>query len=206
MEKDHPSAENIMRLYQEGAAQWDAIRKENFIEQAWLDRFLALLPKQATILDLGCGGGDPIARYFLQKGHQICGVDASAPLLERCQQRFPHAKWHLADMRSLSLQQTFDGIIAWDSFFHLTRRSQRKMFSIFQQHSHDGTALMFTSGPDNGEAIGEFIGEPLYHASLAPDEYRQLLATHGFNVRNQVTEDPTCGGRTIWLAQLEKTQ
>ena len=61
---------------------------------------------------------------------------------------------------------------------------------------------MFTSGPAHGEAIGSFAGEPLYHASLDPSEYRSLLDRNGFDVVSQVAEDPACGGHTVWLAQL----
>jgi hypothetical protein len=76
------------------------------------------------------------------------------------------------------------------------------MFAIFRAHAAPGAALMFTSGPSDGEAIGTFHGEPLYHASLAPDEYRALLRRHGFDVISHRAEDPGCGGRTIWLARL----
>jgi len=51
-------------------------------------------------------------------------------------------------------------------------------------------------------AVGSLEVEPLYHASLDGAEYRALLDAHGFNVVAHVTEDPTCGGLTIWLAQL----
>lgn len=61
--------------------------------------------------------------------------------------------------------------------------------------------LMFTSGPAQGEAIGELRGETLYHASLAPDEYRALLAANDFDVVDQKSDDPDCGGHTIWLAR-----
>ncbi|MGU3412611.1 class I SAM-dependent DNA methyltransferase [Enterobacteriaceae bacterium C34A] len=201
MEIDDPSAQNIIELYHKGAEAWDSGRKGNCIERAWLERFRALLPVKAEILDLGCG--DPIAGYFLQQGYRVYGVDSSVPLLAKCRQRFPEGEWHLADMRGIALGKTFGGILAWDSFFHLTRRDQRHMFTVFSQHSEPGTALMFTSGTDNGEAIGEFMGQPLYHASLAHDEYRQLLTDNGFLVVKQVTEDPDCGGHTIWLAQRE---
>jgi hypothetical protein len=60
---------------------------------------------------------------------------------------------------------------------------------------------MFTSDPRHGEAIGEFAGERLYHASLDPAEYRSLLDRNGFQVVSHVAEDPGCGGHTIWLAQ-----
>jgi hypothetical protein len=51
-------------------------------------------------------------------------------------------------------------------------------------------------------AIGSYQGENLYHASLDGAEYRALLAEQGFTVVDHVAEDPTCGGHTIWLAQL----
>jgi hypothetical protein len=49
--------------------------------------------------------------------------------------------------------------------------------------------------------MGTYQGEPLYHASLAPDEYRVLLNEHGFDVVSYVPEDPGCGRHTIWLAR-----
>ncbi|MBN9262953.1 MAG: SAM-dependent methyltransferase, partial [Hyphomicrobium sp.] len=90
----------------------------------------------------------------------------------------------------------------WDSFFHLTVEDQRAMFAIFRAHAAPGAALMFTSGPAHGEAIGSYCGEPLYHASLDADEYTTLLKANGFEVVAHVVEDATCGGRTVWLAQF----
>lgn len=60
---------------------------------------------------------------------------------------------------------------------------------------------MFTSGSSHGEAIGSFEGEPLYHGSLDPAEYRDLLAQNGFTVVAHAVADPSCGHHTIWLAR-----
>jgi len=60
---------------------------------------------------------------------------------------------------------------------------------------------MFTTGTSHGEAIGAYAGEPLYHASLDPAEYRSLLRHNGFQVISHVIKDPNCGHRTIWLAR-----
>jgi hypothetical protein len=80
------------------------------------------------------------------------------------------------------------------------------MFPIFKRHAAPRAALMFTSGTSHGVAMGTYQGEPLYHASLDPDEYRELLEAHGFDVIAHVVEDPTCGGHTIWLSQLRYAQ
>lgn len=200
MPNNHLS-KNIIELYRKYAREWVALRGEGSYEKVWLDRLLALVPAQAQILDIGCGSGKPIAAYLLAQGYTVTGVDSSETMLLMARQNFPEQTWLQADMRQFNLAQKFDAILAWDSFFHLTQDDQRHMFAQFARHAKLGTVLMFTSGPAHGEAIGELFGEPLYHASLAPEEYRHLLAQYSFEVLNMVAEDPECTGHTVWLAR-----
>ena len=202
MPNNHLS-ENIIQLYQKYAREWVALRGEWLFEKVWLDRMLALLPDQANVLDLGCGSGKPLATYLIEQGCAITGVDSSELMLQMARANFPEQMWLQADMRQFNLAQKFDAILAWDSFFHLTQDDQRQMFAQFARHAKQGTILMFTSGPAHGEAIGELFGEPLYHASLAPEEYRHLLAQYGFEVLNMVVEDPECTEHTVWLARKD---
>lgn len=195
-------AERIISLHQRYAEDWDKERGRSLMEKPWLDRFLALLPSDASILDIGCGSAEPIARYFIGQGYEVTGVDASPALIGICQNRFPDQNWFVADMRTLSLDRHFNGVVAWDSFFHLCPEDQCRMFPVFRKHAAPRAALMFTSGPAHGEAIGMYKGEPLYHGSLDEAEYRLLLDRHGFDVLSHVIEDPSCGHHTIWLAQL----
>jgi hypothetical protein len=85
---------------------------------------------------------------------------------------------------------------------HLTPENQRSMFPLFRKHSAPNAALLFTSGSVDGEAIGEYGGEPLYHGSLSSAEYTKLLVHNGFATVSHVAEDIACGRHTIWLAQL----
>lgn len=197
----HPSSADVSALYERHAAAWDSERGKQLVERSWMESFRALLPEGASVLDLGCGAGEPIAQYFSESGCAVTGVDSSANMIGLCRARLPNGTWIVADMRSLHLGRPFAGIMAWDSFFHLTQDDQRRMFEVFQEHIEPGGALMFTSGPAAGEAIGSYRGEALYHASLDSAEYEGLLATHGFDVVRHVAEDPDCGGHTIWLAQ-----
>jgi SAM-dependent methyltransferase len=193
----------IIDLYQRKAQDWIESRaRSSLFEKPWLDRFRALLPPAGPVLDLGCGSAEPMARYLIELGHAVAGVDSSPAMIDACRRHFPGQEWLVADMRKLSLQRQFSGILAWDRFFHLCHDDQRQMFPVFRAHAAPNAALMFTSGPADGEAIGSFGGEPLYHASLDPAEYRSLLDQNGFRVVSHVVEDPDCGGHTIWLAQL----
>jgi SAM-dependent methyltransferase len=198
-------ADNIIPLYETHAQRWDHIRRSNtakgLMEADWLKRFTGLLPQQGAVLDCGCGAGEPMAGHLIREGFQITGIDSSSSMIGICRERFPQHQWLVADMRALTLPQQFNGILAWDSFFHLQRDDQRRMFPRFAALTADHAVLMFTSGTSNGEAIGTFEGQPLYHSSLAPEEYRALLSENGFDVVQYVENDPRCGNHTIWLCR-----
>jgi len=192
--------ERIVGLYEENAAAWDRQRGRDLHERPWLERFAARLPEGGKVLDIGCGMGGPVARWLIERGFEVSGVDSSPSMIALCRERFPKAAWHVADMRSLALGESYDGLIAWHSLFHLSQDDQRPLFARFAAHSRPGAALMFTSGSERGERIGEWRGEPLYHASFAPDEYRRLLGEAGFEVVEHRLRDPECGESTVWLA------
>ena len=124
-------------------------------------------------------------------------------MIELCRARFPDSEWLVADMRRLELGRRFEGILAWDSFFHLGMDDQRAMSRRFVSHARSGAPLMFTGGAAVGEAIGVYCAEPLYHASLGRAEYEQLLVTNGFVLCEYVAEDPQCGEHTVWLATYD---
>lgn len=195
--------ERIIDLYERNAAAWQRLRAGSGpMEKPWLERFAAALPAGGAILDLGCGSGEPVATCLVEKGFAITGVDSSPSLIGICRTRFPDQQWVTADMRELALDRRFNGILAWHSLFHLAPEDQRAMFPRLAAHARPGAVLMFTSGDGEGVLVGEWQGEPLYHASLAPEEYRARLEASGFAVIDCRPRDPECGDATVWLAQM----
>lgn len=194
-------ADHIVGLYQRHAAAFDRLRDKTLFERDWIDRFAGSLPPGAAVLDIGCGSGEPIAAGLIGRGFALTGIDSSTAMIDLCRERFPSAEWHVGDMRGMELGRRFHGLLAWHSFFHLTGDGQRAMFPRFAAHALPDALLMFTSGPEEGVAVGTFEGEPLYHASLSPEEYRALLEENGFAVIDHVANDPNCGGATVWMAR-----
>lgn len=196
------AADRIVAHYELHAVSWDADRgAAAWIDKPCIERFLSFLPGGATVLDLGCGGGAPVALHMAAHGFHVAGVDSSPTLISLCRLRMPEQEWILADMRTLALGRRFGGILAWDSFFHLRHDDQRRMFQIFAAHSAADGILMFNAGPSQGEAVGSYRGDPLYHASLDPSEYEALLAGAGFDLIEHKINDPAKGGRIFWLAR-----
>ena len=193
---------NVYKDYEKIADWFDKHRSCKFFEKPYLDKVISYLKPGATILDLGCGMGEPIAQYLIQQGFQLVGIDGSSKLLACAQQRFPSATWIVEDMRNLKLDRKFDCIIVWHSLFHLPADDQRKMFQVFADHLNHNGMLLFTSGHEAGEIWSDNGGESLYHASLSADEYEKLLKQHGFELLLHNMQDKNCGGATVWIARL----
>lgn len=193
--------EDIPDTYVREAGAWDRGRSRCLFERPWLERATEGLGCGAPVLDLGCGGGEPIAGWLLGRGFAVTGLDIAPPMLALARARFPAADWILGDMRRLALGRRFQAVIAWDSFFHLSAADQRAMFPRFAAHLAPGGRLLFTSGPAAGEAVGRVGGSPVYHASLAPADYARLIESAGLALRGFAAEDMAAGGHTVWLAR-----
>jgi trans-aconitate methyltransferase len=195
-------ADEIVALYERHAHAWDADRRAlPWVDRPWIDLFAGLLPGGGAVLDLGCGGGDPVATALVAHGLKITGVDASPTLISLCRERMPAERWIVGDMRRLSLGERYDAVLAWDSFFHLKPDDQTAMFPVFAAHAEPGGVLMFNAGPARGEAVGAYRGDHLYHASLDAAEYERLLDGAGFDLLEHVVGDVAKGGRVVWIAR-----
>ena len=183
-------------VYEAQAAAYDAQRSRSLFEARWLARFAACLPEGGRVLDLGCGAGEPIARWFMAEGFTLTGVDFAGAMLDIARQRWPEGDWRQADMRSLDLGERFDGIIAWDSFFHLTEAEQRETLRRMAAHLAPGGSLLFTAGPEAGEAAA-LTQPPFPHRPPSS-------ALKGFQViRSGGTARGCCGGH-MPLFQVQK--
>jgi SAM-dependent methyltransferase len=171
------------------------------IERGWLDRFCELLTPGASVLDVGCGHGDPIGRHLLAAGFEITGVDRAPSLIAMAKARLPAGHWCVDDMRTMGLGLRFDGMIVWHSLFHLHADEQRDVFPLLREHAGPTAVLMFTTGPAAGSRLGAFGGETLRHESLAPAEYIALLDAAEFDVIDHQERDQDCGDATVWLAR-----
>lgn len=194
---------NVYKVYNKIGSWFAENRAADLVEKAYLNDILEHLPAGAKVLDLGCGDGKPILEYFIKHGINVLGVDASTQMIELAKANFPTTGFLLKDMRELDLEEEFDAIIAWHSFFHLPAGDQPKMFAIFKRHLKPDGILLFTSGTERGEVWSMNGGENLFHASLATAEYQTLLLENEFKVLRHKINDPDCGGANVWMAQYK---
>ena len=118
-------------------------------------------------------------RFHADWGRRVIGLDAAPAMIEMCRARFPDQAWIVGDMRKLDLSEPVDGIIGWDSFFHLNPIEQRQCLQSFVDVLKPGGALMLTIGHIPGEVIGYIGDEEVYHSSLSMEEYTSILKSGG---------------------------
>jgi len=96
-----------------------------------IEEFVALLPENPRVLDLGCGGGYESMR-LTKAGAQVLGVDYSEESIRIAKERCPQAQFELMDFRQLDRKKLgkFDGIFACASLIHI---SQEELPGVFAQ-------------------------------------------------------------------------
>lgn len=80
-------------------------------------RFLHRLPNGGRILDAGCGSGRDV-RAFLDRGYEVCGIDAS-PRLAELASRHCGLSVQVLHLQDVHWRSNFDGIWACASLLHV---------------------------------------------------------------------------------------
>jgi SAM-dependent methyltransferase len=99
-----------------------------------------------TVLEIGCGDGNPITRTLLDEGLNVYAVDASPKMVAAFRRNFPgvpvicKAAEHLRD-----LNQKFDAALAWGLLFLLTPETQQTALHNICNALNPGGRFLFTS-------------------------------------------------------------
>jgi len=178
------------------APQWDAARHSFYgREREYLDVLLEGLRAPASVLDLGCGTGRPIADYILTLGHRVIGVDFAESLLELARVRYPEAMWIHADIESFIPPQPVDALVCWDVLFHIERSKHEELLASLASMLLPGGRLMLTFGGSDHPAFTDTMyGRTFFYDSHPPATLMAMLARAGFHpVISEFMNPPTSG-------------
>ncbi|HTK81734.1 MAG TPA: methyltransferase domain-containing protein [Bacteroidota bacterium] len=163
----------------------------------YIARFSELLPPPATVLDVGCGTGLPIAKWLADIGFTVHGVDLSAKMLSLAKKNVEEAAFFVADIVTWKAPRQYHGIIGWDSIFHLTVDDQVKALgNIVAMLFPKGVALI-TCGVQQGEVGSVMFGQEFYYSSPSLPGYIALIEKSGCTVLFSEVDDSTGGGHAV---------
>lgn len=97
----------------------------------YIDKFLDYLPKNARILDVGCGPGT-FTKYLLDKSYMVEGIDLSEEMIAIAREKVSRGKFTFMDMRRLLYpDKIFDGLLVAYSLIHIPSEELRKTLQEF---------------------------------------------------------------------------
>jgi SAM-dependent methyltransferase len=155
----------------------------------WVRDLDSRLEEGADVLELGCGRGVPATRELARR-HRVTGVDISAVQVELARHHVPEASFVHADAMELDVAPaSFDAIVALFVFGHVPAEEQPGLIARIGLWLRDGGLFLGTFGAgEPGEEIdGDWLGTPMFFASLAAEAYLPLLREAGLEpVRDEV--------------------
>jgi len=155
----------------------------------WLRDLDARLSDQANVLELGCGRGVPGTRQLARR-HRVTGVDISAVQIELARHHVPEASFVHADALELDIAEgSLDAVVALYFFGHVPLDEQRDLIGRIALWLAEGGLLLATFGAgDRGEDVDDdWLGAPMFFASLGGDSYLPLLRESGLEpLRDEV--------------------
>ncbi|MGL5206720.1 MAG: class I SAM-dependent methyltransferase, partial [Acidaminococcaceae bacterium] len=160
-------------------------------------KFLALLPKGAHILDLGCGSGRD-SLYFLQKGFKVTAVDGSAELAKFAGELIGQDVI-VADFKDLELPlASFDAIWASASLLHVHAEALPGILAKVIDFARPGAVfyLSFKYGDYEGERGGR------YYTDLNEARFAEFLQKSGRSleiIEQWVARDVRPDKTELWL-------
>ena len=168
--------------YNKITEKWVDSKSKSSLGKFIMDFSLKMKPK-GKILDIGCGTGYPIAKYFSDNGFSVVGIDISENMVKKAvAQKIKNATFYLCDFFEYNPTEKYDGIIGYDSFFHFPKEKQREIYTKISSWINIGGYLLFTHGNKDGEIEGNMFGERFYYSALDTKEVHRLLLEYGFEI------------------------
>jgi cyclopropane fatty-acyl-phospholipid synthase-like methyltransferase len=166
--------------------------------------FTARLPANATVLDLGCGGGEPVARDLAAAGFDVVGVDVSEEQVRRARLAVPSARFEVGDMLAVELpESSFDGVVSLYAIDHVPRERHPDVFRRIRQWLRPrGLALVAIEDADQPSIVGDWLGAPMFFSTNEAAEEERVARLAGLEVLEVAVEAQVERGTEVpylWL-------
>jgi SAM-dependent methyltransferase len=174
-----------------------------------LNDFIKRLPKNAKVLDAGCGAGVPISQ-MLSKYFQVTGVDFSEVQVELAKKHVPNATFLCLDMTKLDFPEySFDGIVSYYAIIHIPREEHQPLLTNFYRMLKPGGFALLCLGAEHliDDLDENYLGTRMYWSHYDSQTYLKILKECGFSIAwSKYVADESCegAGHLFVLAQKPK--
>ncbi len=175
----------------------------------FVDRVLERLPSGSTVVDLGCGPGDPATR-LLSEQHHVVGVDLSEGQLRVARRLAPRAALVQADLADLSLRQSsVDAVVSFYALGHLASELHVPLITRIGGWLRPA-GLLLTSAPlTPGDAVDDdWLGVRMPFGGIGAEATLAAVEAAGMTVElAEVVGEDEGEGRTVeflWVTAVKR--
>lgn len=184
-----------------------------------INNFIDQIGENASVLDLGSGGGY-ITNYLSKKNINAIGIDFSSRMVQIAKETFPQNNFYEMDISEVShyfKEDTFDGLISIYSLYFIPKKEMDNVLASFSRILKENGKFLIVTQCGNGE---QFLDEDLMPEGkkkealfvnlYTKEELKQLMEKHNFKVEemfNVPNIDPNeipGSGRLLVLASNNK--
>ncbi|GAA2064617.1 class I SAM-dependent methyltransferase [Streptomyces albiaxialis] len=178
----------------------------------WLDELRGHLAPGSDVLDLGCGGGVPVARELAAAGHRVTGVDISPRQIARARERVPGAVFVEADLTDPAAfgptPRSFDAVVCLYALIHVPEAEHPALLRRIAAWLRPGGRLLCTTGQDaltgsDPDWLGG--GVPMWWSHPDAATSRAWLTEAGLDVVRQEFVPEGDGGHALFWARKAAT-
>jgi cyclopropane fatty-acyl-phospholipid synthase-like methyltransferase len=161
------------------------------------DKYLEMLAKDltpgSTILDLGCGAGIPVDKYFIDRGFKIIGLDISDRQIELARQNLPEGEFQVGDMSDLQPgAYQVDAVVSFYAIFHTPKEEHPIILDKINSFLPTNGRLLISMGASEWEGKEDFHGAEMWWSHYGSDHNTQMVKNAGFEI--VLSEVDTTGG------------
>ena len=178
--------------------EWSNYRNKTI--NTCIKEFIELLPKQSKVLDIGCGTGQPIVEYLSKEGFYVTGIDISSKMIEVANKlNLPNTTFLEQDILEYVNEDKFDGIIAFDSIFHIEESKQKEVFKTISNLLKNEGYFIFTHGLEQGTIKGSMFNNEFIYSALSKEELLNTLKENNLEIIKweEHYQEPTTGDRDL---------
>jgi SAM-dependent methyltransferase len=177
------------------------------VRLGYVDAVLGRLELGSTVVDLGCGPGDPATR-LLSETHIVLGVDISAGQLAIARRLAPRASFVQADLTRFGLQpNSVDAVVSFYATGHLPRAAHAPFYAEVGRWLRPG-GLLVTSAPlIAGDDANEWLGVPMFFGGIGVEATVAAVEAAGLVVESADEVDEPVGGqveRFLWVTAISR--
>jgi len=198
-----PTNDLIHESYNKIAVDY-SIKRDQFKNLKYLEKLNALLKPKSTILDIGCGAGIPIDKYFIEKGHRIIGIDISEKQIELARKNVIKAKFEIKDISKLKENEyQVDAVVSFYTIFHLKKETHADIFKKINSFLPNGGLILITMGSTEWEGIeDDFHGVKMFWSHYDSKKNAEIVKNAEFEIF--LDEIDTSGGEKHQIIMARK--